>query len=199
MEQFSIIANSDKDVGLGVAKQIKTYLESKGKCAKIVSDTSQISAKEKPEMAIILGGDGTMIQAAKGLASRKVPILGVNLGTLGFLTDVEVPNIVNVLDQLLGGRYNISRRMSLTGNAVVADQKYKLPLAFNDFIIGKRGFGRMISTEVYVNDELVDKYVADGVLIATPTGSTAYNLSAGGPVLSPSMEGIVITRSKSVV
>ncbi len=193
MNRFCIVANTEKDVGYEVAKQIKSYLEQHGRIARIVSDAHAVNHQESMDLAIILGGDGTMIQAAKVLAKLDLPMIGVNLGTLGFLTEIEKPNMLAALDDVLSGRCWTQNRIALTGSAKLGNMEQTLGLAINDFIIGKRGFGRMITTQVYVNDELVDTYVADGVLIATPTGSTAYNLSAGGPVLSPAMEGFIIT------
>lgn len=193
MNRFCIVANTEKDVGYEVAKQIKSYLEQHGRIARIVSDAHAVNHQESMDLAIILGGDGTMIQAAKVLAKLDLPMIGVNLGTLGFLTEIEKPNMLAALDDVLSGQCWTQNRIALTGSAKLGNMEQTLGLAINDFIIGKRGFGRMITTQVYVNDELADTYVADGVLIATPTGSTAYNLSAGGPVLSPAMEGFIIT------
>ncbi len=193
MNRFCIVANTEKDVGYEVAKQIKSYLEQHGRIARIVSDAHAVNHQESMDLAIILGGDGTMIQAAKVLAKLDLPMIGVNLGTLGFLTEIEKPNMLAALDDVLSGQCWTQNRIALTGSAKLGNVEQTLGLAINDFIIGKRGFGRMITTQVYVNDELADTYVADGVLIATPTGSTAYNLSAGGPVLSPAMEGFIIT------
>lgn len=193
INRFCIVANTEKDVGYSVARQMKAYLEAHGKQARIVSDARSVKAQEEMDIAVILGGDGTMIQAAKVLTELDLPIIGINLGTLGFLTEIEKPNMFAALDAVMEGNYWIQKRIALTGTVDVSGVKKPLGLSINDCTVGKRGFGRMISICVYVNDELVDTYVADGVLIATPTGSTAYNLSAGGPVLSPSMEGIIIT------
>lgn len=193
MKRFCIVANTQKDIGYQVAKQMKTYLTEHGRSARIVSDARDVKEEEDMDLAVILGGDGTMIQAAKALTELQLPMIGVNLGTLGFLTEIEKPNIFSALDHVMEGNYWLQERTCLTGIAKIGMETKPLGLAVNDCIIGKRGFGRMITTSVYVNDELVDSYVADGVLIATPTGSTAYNLSAGGPVLSPAMEGLIIT------
>lgn len=193
VKKFCIIANKEKDINHEVAKKIKTYLETKGIIAIISENASSITAEEGFQMAVVLGGDGTMIQAAKDLAKLDISIMGVNLGTLGFLTEIEKDNLFPVLDEVITDDYMTQKRIALRGTAVVSGKTKDLGLAVNDFIIGKRGFGRIITISVHVNSELVDEYVADGILISTPTGSTAYNLSAGGPILSPEMEAMIIT------
>lgn len=190
MKQFCLIVNEEKDAGLSVASVLKSYLEKSENCVKIYNYKDEYCLEEDTDMAIVLGGDGTVIQVAKKIAGKRVPILGINLGTLGFLTEVERPRMYQALDAVLTGRYNIEKRMVLSGSIESGQEK---SLAVNEIIVGKKDIGRMITTSVWVNDELMDTYVADGVIVATPTGSTAYNLSAGGPVLSPNMEALVIT------
>lgn len=193
MENFIIISDAEKDVQHEAAEEIKRYLASHGKCAKIVGSSAQIGKDKWADMAIVLGGDGYVIQAAKHFAGEAVPILGVNFGTLGFLSVVEKPRIYQALDDILKGDYEVECRMALTGRLEKAAAGEAIGLAVNEFIIGKQDFGHMITAEVYVDDELLDTYVADGILVSTPTGSTAYNLSAAGPVLAPGMEAMIIT------
>lgn len=193
MENFIIISDAEKDIHHETAEEIKRYLASHGKCAKIVGSSAQIEKDKWADMAIVLGGDGYVIQAAKHFAGESVPILGVNFGTLGFLSVVEKPRIHQALDDILQGNYQVERRMALTGRLEKAAAGAAIGLAVNEFIIGKQDFGHMITAEVYVDDELLDTYVADGILVSTPTGSTAYNLSAAGPVLAPGMEAMIIT------
>lgn len=192
METFYIISDVEKDFEHGTAEEIKRYLENNKKYAKIVGHSSEIEDKCRIDMAIVLGGDGSVIQAAKQFAGKNVPILGVNFGTLGFLTEVEKPRIREAMDAILKGQYEIENRMALAGT-VRKEAGGETAFAVNEFIIGKRDFGRMITASVYVDDFLMDTYVADGVLVSTPTGSTAYNLSAAGPVLAPGMEAMIIT------
>ncbi len=193
MKQFIIISDKEKDIDFETATEIKRYLENNKKCAKIVEHSSEVNEKELPDMAIVLGGDGYIMQAAKQFAGTGVPILGVNFGTLGFLTEVERPRIQEALDAILNHQYEIEKRMAITGRVQKKAVGEAIGLAVNEFIIGKQDFGHMITTKVYVDDNLLDTYVADGLLISTPTGSTAYNLSAGGPVLEPGMEALIIT------
>lgn len=193
MKNFFIISDAEKDLKQETAGEIKRYLESHGKYAKIVGSSSEINDKDWADMAIVLGGDGYVIQAAKRFAGAGVPIFGVNFGTLGFLTEVEKPRITQALNEILAGRYEVEKRIALTGRLQKPSVGEAIGLAVNEFIIGKQDLGHMITAKVFVNDELMDTYVADGILVSTPTGSTAYNLSAAGPVLAPTVEAMIIT------
>lgn len=188
---FYIISGGKKEQNYETSEEIKRYLEKHEKCVKIEKMSATVGQEDWADMVIVLGGDGSMIQAAKHFAGRGIPILGVNFGTLGFLTEVERPKIKKALDSILAGRYEVEKRMALTGRLQGNDSEARL--AVNEFIIGKQDFGHMITTRVYVDDELMDTYVADAILVSTPTGSTAYNLSAAGPVLAPGMEAMIIT------
>ncbi len=193
MKNFYIISDCEKDIHHETAQEIKRYLENEEKCVRIVGSSPQISDPGWADLAVVLGGDGSVLQAAKIFSGENVPILGVNFGTLGFLTEVERPRIHAALDSLLSGQYEIERRMALTGKVKKKEEKDRVSLAVNEFIIGKQDIGRMITAKVYVDEDLLDTYVADAVLVSTPTGSTAYNLSAAGPVLAPGMEAMIIT------
>ena len=205
MEKFCIITNSDKKANYRMAHHIAHYLTERNKTCIIMenrmweasgirhfTDVSKIP--EDNECAIVLGGDGTMIQAAIDLGHRDMPILGVNTGNLGFLTEVEQQNIDDALDRLIAGDYTVEDRIMLKEIS-----HFKSPYsisscyALNDMVISKRGQGRLITIKVYLNDELADIYRADGLIISTPTGSTGYNLSAGGPVLVPHLRAVVVT------
>ena len=193
MEKFFIISDVEKDLQHETANEIKRYLESYGKYAKIVGSSSGIEEKHWADMAIVLGGDGYVIQAAKRFAGSGVPILGVNFGTLGFLTEVEKPRIKQALNEILAGRYEVEKRIALTGRLQKPSVGEAIGLAVNEFIVGKQDLKHIITAKVFVDGELMDTYVADGILVSTPTGSTAYNLSAAGPVLVPTMEAMIIT------
>ncbi|MCR5796341.1 MAG: NAD(+)/NADH kinase [Eubacterium sp.] len=194
MKKICIIVNKEKDTGGTVAGVIQSYLEQTGEKyggveVEVVGHEDDFSYGDE-DLAIVLGGDGTVITAAKKIAGNDIPMLGINLGTLGFLTEVERPRIYQALDMILENKYSKESRMVLRGNIEGSDESW---LAVNEIIVSKADMGRMITISVWVNDQLMDTYVADGVLVATPTGSTAYNLSSGGPVLSPNMEALVIT------
>lgn len=144
-------------------------------------------------LAITLGGDGTLLSAARKLAASGVAICGVNMGQLGFLTDVELPELSRALDKLITGDYQIEERMMLDAVVMRGKKKMYLSTALNDVVITRSGFSRMIRLKLYVNNELTENYAADGLIAATPTGSTGYSLSAGGPIIHPSLHVISIT------
>lgn len=152
-------------------------------------DVSQMSYA----CTVVLGGDGTLLRAAKQLASLKIPILGVNLGHLGFLTEVEVPELYASLEAVLGGEFVVDERRLLTAR-VIRDQDILAEFeAMNDVVVAKGPFARLINLETFVDAAYVTTYPADGLIIATPTGSTAYSLSAGGPILTPDLDVTVMT------
>lgn len=196
MDKFLILANNDKDINLELSRKISDYLSEKNATSVIVSDINRDYEgnyiKEElikgVQAVIVLGGDGTMLRAARAIGIHKLPILGVNLGTVGFLTEVEESNVYTALDRLLVGDYYIEKRMMIEGS--VKDKTFH---SLNDVVITRAGFSRIIGLNIYVNDQLLDTYEADGVIVATPTGSTGYNLSAGGPIVSPKSKVIVVT------
>ena len=143
---------------------------------------------------VTLGGDGTLLRGARLLAGRPIPILGVNLGRLGFLTTCGTEDAESAFKLLATGDYVAEARMALSARAVdEAGSNLQEWLALNDFVLHKGGFARVIRLSVAINGESIGVYAADGVIISTPTGSTAYSLSAGGPVVVPTVESIIIT------
>ena len=209
MNKFLIVANTDKDINLKLSNEISKYLSDRNAASVIVSDVKEhydgIQIKEEymdgVQAVIVLGGDGTMLRAAHGIGEHNVPLLGINLGTLGFLTEVEESNVYQALDRLLEDDFRIEKRMMIEGR--VKDKVYH---SLNDIVITRAGFSRIIGLNIYLNGQLLDTYEADGVIVSTPTGSTGYNLSAGGPIVSPKSKVIVVTpisphslTSKSVV
>lgn len=206
MERFCVITNKDKDENYDVARYIAEYLEKHGKecCVlenKMVikggvchfTDTSRIP--ENTQCALVLGGDGTMIQAAIDLVHQNIPILGINMGTVGFLTEAERQNLDQALYQLMKDEYTIENRIMLKETLLEGSspQEIQSCYALNDMVVSKRGNCRLITIKVYINGELADIYRADGLIVSTPTGSTGYNLSAGGPVMVPHTHATVIT------
>jgi NAD+ kinase len=145
------------------------------------------------ELMVVLGGDGTLLHAARLCAGREVPILGVNLGTLGFLTEAPRERIYPLLERALAGELPVSRRLMLavqvkSGTRVVLDDA-----ALNDVVVSRQAQSRLVRLEVEVDGSPAATYEADGLIVATPTGSTAYSLAAGGPIVYPSLEALVIT------
>lgn len=202
MDKFCIITNPDKDKNYEMTRQITRYLGDHGKECFIASSlldeydnyyTDSTTIPEGTECAIVLGGDGTIIQAANDLVNRRIPILGINFGTLGFLAEIEQQYTFKALDSLFQDQYEIELRQMLDGVIVNDSKQGYQGLALNDIVITRSGFSRIITMEVYVNGEQVSSYRGDGVIISTPTGSTGYNLSAGGPVIKPDTKATIIT------
>lgn len=212
MERFCIITNREKDEGLSVTKRLAGILDENRKSWYLAEEyitengchfTRAEEIPEDVECAIVLGGDGTILQASHDLAERQIPILGINLGTLGFLAEIELSEVKEALEQLFAGKYIIEEHMMLSVSFHLQDSGDggrkaglpggAIPDGLNDLVITRSGFSRLIGAEIYVNGELVNAYQGDGVIISTPTGSTGYNLSAGGPILSPAAEMLVIT------
>jgi NAD+ kinase len=145
------------------------------------------------DLMIVLGGDGTLLAAARAIGERAVPLLGVNLGTLGFLAETSSDDLYSALEQALAGRLVVASRMRLQVEVERAGQIVERCLALNDAVIGKSALSRMIDLETRADGAFVTTYHSDGLIVATPTGSSAYSLSAGGPILLPEDESIVLT------
>lgn len=204
MDKFCIITNVGKDEKFQITNMIKDYLISHQK-QYVVAVNENINLYRKDgfilpseipndvECAIVLGGDGTMILAANDLVENDIPIIGVNLGTLGFLTEIEKNDIYTSLDALFEENYKIESRLMLEGSVICNQNEVYSGYALNDFVITKKGASGLIRVKVYVNDEVANTYLSDGVIISTPTGSTGYNLSAGGPIVAPYSKVMIIT------
>ena len=149
---------------------------------------------EDTQCILVLGGDGTLLQAARDVVHREIPMLGINLGTLGFLAEIDKTSIYTALDKLFADDYEIEERMMLTGTVWRGDKITGQDVALNDIVISRVGPPlRVIGFNNYVNDGYLNSYNADGIIIATPTGSTGYSLSCGGPIISPNAAMTVMT------
>jgi NAD+ kinase len=144
------------------------------------------------DLAVVLGGDGTQLLAARIFSASAVPVFGVNLGRLGFLTDVDPDQMFPVLERILDGDYTVQERMMLTGDVMRDGRSVYQSHAFNDIVVGKGGLAQVIRVETRVNGQFVSRYVADGLLVSTPTGSTAYGLAVGGPIIEPSTDVLLV-------
>jgi NAD+ kinase len=144
------------------------------------------------DVVVVLGGDGTLLYAARLIGANGVPILGVNLGSLGFLTEVKLDEMYSALERLLSGQYKSEQRMLLNVEVVRGGQIAARYLALNDAVINKQALARIIELEVSINSQPVLFTRADGLIVSTPTGSTAYSLAAGGPILYPTLDAIII-------
>lgn len=159
-----------------------------------VGDDEALDSPDEIDALLTLGGDGTLLRGARLLDGREVPILGVNMGRLGFLTCCPADQLANSLMRFARGDYAVEARMTLRTTVVGADRRPRESwLALNDVVIHKGGFARVVSLRVAVDEEPIASYAADGVVISTPTGSTAYSLSAGGPVVVPTLETLIVT------
>jgi NAD+ kinase len=145
------------------------------------------------DLLIVFGGDGTLLSAARALGSHKVPILAVNLGGLGFLTSVTLNELYPLLEQVLDGKHRTSERMMLDAEVSRRGEPAGPQCALNDAVVNKAALARMLDFDVHVDGDHVGRYRADGLVVATPTGSTAYSLAAGGPIIDPDLEAFVIT------
>lgn len=187
MNKFYIITNMLKDKTMETTNRIKNYIEAHGK--ECVLATPDRALPEGCDCVLVLGGDGTLIRAARDMHSYDVPLLGINMGTLGYLTEVELQNVEDALNQLFCDKAQVEKRMMLVGTINGEKQE----LAFNDIVVTRLGALRVIHFKLYVNGELLNTYHADGMIVSTPTGSTAYNLSAGGPIVEPTASIVVVT------
>lgn len=204
MRRAGIYPNLEKPGALDVTARLVNWLEDRGIGPLLPREVADLLGRpdlggEVPawardaEFLVVLGGDGTLLQAARAVAQAETPILGVNLGHLGFLTEVEVPQLWDVLPRILSGDFEVEERMMLRTRVLRAGREAARFLALNEVVISKGVFARLIQLELFIGGCLVEDYWSDGLIIATPTGSTAYSLSAGGPIVSPQLEVLVIT------
>ena len=185
-------------------EKLIVFLQSRGK--RVVVDNrsleslppGQVSMMPLPELAatvdlaVVLGGDGTLLSAARRLVEHDVPVIGINLGRLGFLTDIPLEAMESMLGQVLDGEFQEESRALLSTTVVRAGVPLADTLAVNDVVISKGARGSMVEIEVYVDGQFVYGLRADGLIIATPTGSTAYALSSGGPIVHPALAALVL-------
>ena len=203
MDSFYIITNKDKDPGFQTTRFVKEYLEKRGKKCTIRENmvesggnykyTDAAGIPDDVDCVLVLGGDGTLLQASRDLTERDLPLLGINMGTLGYLAEVDRKGIEPALERLLAGEYQIVSRMMISGEVYHQGQKVMEDLALNDIVIGRYGRLRIIDFKIYVNGEYLNRYSADAMVISTPTGSTGYSLSAGGPIVSPEASMLLMT------
>src|SRR5438034_2623537 len=159
---------------------------------RVVEKTALVSAVD---MVVVLGGDGTLLSMADCIAAagKSIPILGVNFGSLGFLTEVTLPELYPSLETVLAGKAQVEERMMLASTVRRPRETLTPFVALNDVVVTKTARSRMIDLSVWVRDEFVTRVKADGLIVATPTGSTAYNLAAGGPIVQPTLDALLLT------
>lgn len=202
IQRVGIVPRISHPEALAKCRELCAWLEQKGRDVYVDGSVdpsiggqrlSSEEFKERIELLVVLGGDGTLIHAASLIEGREVPIFGVNMGSLGFMTEIPVGDLYARLEETLEGDYTVSERMKLEaslfrgdGPALVTRQ------VLNDVVISKGALARIADLEATIDGSLVTLYKADGVIVATPTGSTAYSLSANGPIIHPSLEAVVI-------
>ena len=197
--RIAVITNKNKDTGLKTATKVAEFL--RGQAEVYMSEDAMLDIEcgvtyvplEElfciAELAVVIGGDGTLLNVASECAKANIPALGINLGRIGFMTEVEVSDIENSLTKLLAGDYTKEKRMLLKASINDSETYH----ALNDIVVSKRDHEQLIGVDLYAEGELVYHYDADGLIIATPTGSTGYSISAGGPVVDPGMDLYVAT------
>lgn len=198
MERFLLVVNSQKDIGLTVTNRVDAYLKKRGCFSQIIvlesrDDDVALEKVGNFDCAVVLGGDGTILRVAKRIGNSHIPILGINMGHLGYLAEVEKEHCEAALDALCDNRFDMDDRMMLSGVVFRNEECICEAEALNDIVITRGGSLQVLSYELRVNEMFLKNYKADGVILATPTGSTAYNLSAGGPLAEPGADIMLVT------
>lgn len=203
MRTIGFAINRDKDINLKYTRELIRCITDNGGEVRLPMDAADIlglNDKGFPEeeifggsdLIISLGGDGTFLQAARKAMPNNIPMLGVNLGTLGFLAEIDKNGIQDAIRKLFNNEYSIEERMLLE-TSVINGEKTKKDFALNDIVISRGALSRIVHVKAYINDLFVDSFPGDGLIISTPTGSTAYSLSAGGPIVEPDVDLIILT------
>lgn len=201
MKRIGIIGKSGRPEPAEIAKEIIPWLKQKSAEIFVDIETSQsIGIKgylrsEIPKLAdlvLVLGGDGTMLSVARLVCEKGIPILGINLGGLGFITEVKRTEIYDALERVFSGQYTLEERMMLNAYVVRHGERIAGYTTLNDVVINKGALARIIDLETFVDKRYVSTFRSDGLIVSTPTGSTAYCLSAGGPILFPTINSIVL-------
>ena len=177
----------ERNVEVFIDKETASLLESAEKSLSRNEMPSQV------DLLVVLGGDGTLLAAARALNRKPVPILAVNLGGLGFLTVITKEELYPTLELVLAGNFKTERRVQIEGELVRADEVISSFLALNDVVLNKGAIARILDFDVLVNGRFISTYKSDGLIVSTPTGSTAYSLAAGGPIVTPAVEAFVVT------
>lgn len=201
---IGLVVNTQKDKAIEVVYKVIDLLEEMRGDYLIEKEAAAIIGKEdrkadfntlrgKADIIITLGGDGTFLHTAHHFIGTGIPLLGINIGKLGFLTELEISEIERAFNFLFQGNYEVERRMLLQAKVIREGREVYKSHALNDIVVNRGANSRMVNLKVFINNEIVNSYRADGIILATPTGSTAYSLSAGGPIVNPMIRAILIT------
>ncbi|MDD5260807.1 MAG: NAD(+)/NADH kinase [Methylacidiphilales bacterium] len=199
--RVTIWANENKPPAREVAGLVESILKKhRVACDRVgnaYEDPDTIGAigdlrRQKSDLILVIGGDGTLLHAARRIQGSKTPLLGINAGTLGFLTSLPREGVVEALPRILRGEYYVTERIALSVRVVRDDKTFYTGWALNEGVITRGGHSHMVRLDVRINGEYLTTYLCDGLIIATPTGSTAYSLSAGGPIITPNAEAFLL-------
>lgn len=195
MKHFHIITNEIKDRDLSISAKLQAIIEKHGGSSKIFLCNKDGIEKQKnnADFVLVLGGDGTLLSVAREVAGTQMPVLGINLGTLGFLAEVEPNRMEEAIERLMRGDYLTEERMMLDATVIQDGKEVSLSSALNDVTITRCGSLQIIRYSIYVNGKFLCNMGADGVIVSTPTGSTGYNMSAGGPIAEPGAKLLMLT------
>ncbi len=194
MKKFFLIANEEKEESISLCNDVMKYIEDKGCEVKSVTGYAKREMIEpKTDCIVVFGGDGTLLNAARELGQTEIPFLGINVGRLGFLAGTEKDDVYEAIDKLMSDNYIIEPRMMLSGDVLRDGKIIANGVSLNDIVINRGGGLSVLEFNLYVNGLHLNTYKADGLIVSTPTGSTAYSMSAGGPIVKPSANLIVVT------
>ncbi|MBI2842448.1 MAG: NAD(+)/NADH kinase [Armatimonadetes bacterium] len=203
MKSLGLVVNPTKEGSVRLASDLIPWLISKGIKLLVEEEAAHLIGRGdlaadldrvcEAEMAVVLGGDGTILRAARTAGPKGTPMLGVHLGQYGFITEIHPPDVKPALERVLRGDYKISERMMLLGSLIRGDEVIASTPALNDVVVSKGPLARMLTLHTFVDERLIAIYASDGIIVSSPTGSTAYSLSAGGPVVNPNVKVMIIT------
>src|SRR3972149_754845 len=203
MKRIGKIAKTDKPQAVDVSRELISWLKSKdrepvidetlGRLLEIPGGCSREEVASKSDMLLVLGGDGTLLAAARLAGATGIPILGVNLGSLGFLTEITIGELHPAMEKVLKGEYETEARVMLSARIIRDGKEIAKFTVLNDVFVSRGSTARIIDLETKINGDYVTTYKADGLIMSTPTGSTAYSLSAGGPIIYPSLHAFALT------
>ena len=193
MKKICIITNVYRDIDFRLTNEMKKYIEDRGGVCSVVKAHQDVP--DDAEGIFVLGGDGTLIRAAETASAKDIPLIGVNMGHLGYLCELEENTVYPAIDRIMQDDYMTEERMMLSGWTITAKEGKQFPKkwALNDIVICRKGNLQLVEVIVSVNGEYLNTFRSDGVIVATPTGSTAYSMSAGGPIIDPKAKMILIT------
>ncbi|MEN2995042.1 MAG: NAD(+)/NADH kinase [Thermodesulfovibrio sp.] len=200
-KNLSILYKENDNLALETAIKIQDWLKNRGiECIVFHSvgvlssfTYSEITAIQNSDAVIVLGGDGTMLSASRIIGGKKTPIIGINMGKLGFITEISKNDLFDSLEKIFSGNYELEERSMINAQILRDEKIINEYLGLNDIVIGKGIMAKISDFDLIINNVYVSTIKADGIIISTPTGSTAYNLSAGGPILYPTLKGLVFT------